>query len=365
MCLQLVRGRRIVAVAMFVSWWMGMGLSPNALAQQGSGAASAESVQAEQVRQLYKEGVKEATQGRWEKARDLFLEAFRRRRHFQIAFNLGQAELKVGQHVDAAEHLAFFLREAQGVGEEAERRKAREMLDLAERQITTLLISTNHQGAEVLVDGVSVGTAPLGREIFVPPGRHVIQAQLDGFRSAKEERIFIAADYLQMELKLTKVTEEPAAAVPNAAMGKPDSTEGSGPPPYRKWGIGIGTGTAVVATTLGIAFTARSTMAAAEATEHTKNIFEASKAIPPLTPFCRAGYNVEECNQLGSALVVKRDYRSAAIAGYIVGGIAAVGTLAFAYLSRPKPQKTTSLQITPTGISLREKSGGLILSGTF
>jgi hypothetical protein len=366
--LRFVKGRQAVVVAMFVSW-LGMALSPNALAQQGSGAASTESVQAEQVRQLYKEGVKEATRGRWEKARDLFLEAFRRKPDFQIAFNLGQAELKVGQHVEAAEHLALFLREAQGVREE-ERRKAQTMLDEAERHVATLVISTNHQGAEVLVDGASIGTSPLGREIFVLPGQHVIQARLGGFRSARDERTFIAADHLQVELKLTKVAETPAPAVPSAALGKPDSTEESGAAPYRKWVIGAGASTAVAAMTVGIVFTLKANASMLDAQYKTDEIVAIgdgpNSPLPsPRTPYCNAGYIKKQCDELHQLLLGYYTHKNVAIAGYVVSGAAAVGTLAFAYLSRPKPQRTTSLQITPIGFSLREKGGGLLLSGAF
>src|SRR6185436_14978845 len=168
------------------------------------GASSTKDAQVEQARQLYKDGVREAGRGRWEKARRLFLEAFRLRPHFQIAFNLGQAELQIGEFSKAAEHLDFFLRTVQDVAAQ-ERQKARLMLDEAERQVATLVLSTNQAGAEVLVDGVSVGTTPLGRDVFVAPGRHVIEARLDGFSTVTDERTVVAGAYLLIALPMIKV----------------------------------------------------------------------------------------------------------------------------------------------------------------
>src|SRR4051812_11230392 len=72
-------------------------LSPEALAESS---------------RLYDEGVKAADLGHWEKARGHFLEAWRIRRHWKVAVNLGRAETKVGKNRDAAEHLTFFLKEA-------------------------------------------------------------------------------------------------------------------------------------------------------------------------------------------------------------------------------------------------------------
>jgi hypothetical protein len=243
-------GRRAIVGAV-VAGWLAVAGSPEALAQQATkpGAASSADPQVELARMLYKDGVKEASRGHWQKAQALFAEAFKLRPHFQIAFNLGQAELKLGDYVPAAEHLAFFLRDAQGVGDE-ERRQAREMLDAAERQVTTLVISTEQRGVEVLVDGVSVGETPLGREVFVAPGRRVIQARREGYEPVTEVRTVDAGAYVELKLSLRKVGQVAApVAVPQAAPAPEAPAQGGA-----NKGIVIGGATvSVVGVGLGVA----------------------------------------------------------------------------------------------------------------
>src|SRR5262249_22124873 len=63
----------------------------------------------------YEDGVAAVKLSRWAKAYDSFLAAWKLKQHFQIAVNLGHAELKLGKYRDAAEHLTYFLQEASEV----------------------------------------------------------------------------------------------------------------------------------------------------------------------------------------------------------------------------------------------------------
>src|SRR4051812_35204786 len=66
----------------------------------------------------YEAGVKAAEQGDTARAYTLLVKAWSLKRHFQVAANLGLTELDLGKHRDAAEHLAYFLREATSVSAE-------------------------------------------------------------------------------------------------------------------------------------------------------------------------------------------------------------------------------------------------------
>ncbi|AUX34668.1 MULTISPECIES: hypothetical protein [Sorangium] len=134
--------------------------------------------------QIYSVGVAAAREGRWPEAYAAYLEAWTLKQHFQIAANLAQAELKLGKHRDAAEHIAFFLREAEGVSER-DRARARRMLDEAKAKIATLTLIVSRERATVLVDGAPAGTSPLGREVYVEPGQRTLEARLQGERPAK------------------------------------------------------------------------------------------------------------------------------------------------------------------------------------
>src|SRR5262245_39603845 len=60
----------------------------------------------------YEDGVRAAKLTLWADAYQSFLAAWKLKQHYQIAANLGRAELMLKKYRDAAEHMAFFLREA-------------------------------------------------------------------------------------------------------------------------------------------------------------------------------------------------------------------------------------------------------------
>ncbi|WP_155798163.1 hypothetical protein [Sorangium cellulosum] len=151
----------------------------------------------------YKVGVAAAREGRWPDAYAAYLEAWRLKRHFQIAANLARAELKLGKHRDAAEHIAFFLREAEGVSE-PDRALGRQMLDEAKAHLATLKVVVSRAGATVLVDGVPVGTSPLGREVYVEPGERRLEARLQGEIPAQTSAALAPGASQEVELRFAE-----------------------------------------------------------------------------------------------------------------------------------------------------------------
>jgi hypothetical protein len=184
----------------------GLGFTPSmaARALPGPDDERVEGVLTEQAKQLYKDGVKETAQGNWDKGRDLFLAAFRLKPHFQIAFNLGQAELRSGQPLQAAEHLSLFLAEAPKIAP-SDRQIAWNMLQEAQQKIGTLEISADQPGAEIIVNGVFRGKTPLDRDVFVAPGKHVLEARLDGYQRLTQVATATAGASSQVQLQLSKV----------------------------------------------------------------------------------------------------------------------------------------------------------------
>jgi hypothetical protein len=127
----------------------------------------------------------------WPKAERAFRRAWRIRRHWQIAANLGRAELMNGRHCDASAHLAYVLNEAKDLSP-TDRAKMRELLDKALAQVGLLAIDVNTKGADVRVDGALIGKSPLRKEVCVEPGLRTIAAQ-KGSGAPVSERVYLRA----------------------------------------------------------------------------------------------------------------------------------------------------------------------------
>jgi len=143
-----------------------------ALAQGAAVAAPNDAAQA-----AYKRGKEHGKAGRWSEAVSAFEEAYRLRPAWDIAGNLGIAELELKRFVPAAKHLDESLRGFPGGGEPEQRAVVNAAFQEALPKVGRLAIRTTTTGATILVDGVAVGTDPLGRSVFVEPGKHVVEAK--------------------------------------------------------------------------------------------------------------------------------------------------------------------------------------------
>lgn len=109
----------------------------------------------------------------------LYQQAFALKRTYDIAGNLGQVELKMGKFRDAAEHLSFTLRFFPPTGKDAPREAIRRAFDAARKEVGTLTIKVNVQGAAVSIDGKLLGRSPFATEVFVEPGKRTLEASLE------------------------------------------------------------------------------------------------------------------------------------------------------------------------------------------
>jgi|HubBroStandDraft_6_1064221.scaffolds.fasta_scaffold227782_2 hypothetical protein len=134
------------------------------------------------ARQRYTDGVKAYDAGRFEDARQAFLQAYALKHHPAVLLNLGQSELRSGHFEDAGNHLSQFLREYASATAD-ERATADKGLAEATKKSGLVSISVDVAGADVSLDGVTVGKSPLPAPVFVKPGTHAVFATLQG-RSA-------------------------------------------------------------------------------------------------------------------------------------------------------------------------------------
>lgn len=322
-------------------------------------ASSAVDADKEVAKRYEAEGVKALNAEQWEKARTALREAFKRERHCQIAANLGWAELMAGKPRDAAEHLSFFLREAQDVSD-ADRQEAETMLVGAKAAIGTVTVRVDAVGAEVLVDGQEVGTSPLAEPVFVEPGSRTFEARMAGLSLERQVIKVVAGAAPVVELKLAPMVIPVAtqAQAPVSSVEAPPETAG---PRWRTWpfmgsvglaaaGIGLGVGLTVVANETGQAAD------------------DKLKALKLNTPtqyqVCGKDHfrpNGVACEGLKETLHAQDRLTNAAVAGYVVGGVAAVGAVTFLLWPRPRFPRA-GVQVVP---ALGSGHGGMVVLGSF
>lgn len=163
------------------------------------------------ARQRFKEGVDYFDARRYEDARLAFLQAHALRKHPAVLLNIAESALRAGRALESARYYKQFSKESGGSSPE-QRAQAEKGLSEARQRLGRIDVSAP-AGAEVALDGETIGTAPLAEPVDVEPGPHTVTA---GTESVK----VIAVIGQKVEAKLST----PAAAPPVAAAVVPVMT---------------------------------------------------------------------------------------------------------------------------------------------
>ncbi len=180
--------------------------------------ARVEASDRERARQLFDEAVQSGKRGDHRTARSSLAAAWALVKSWDIAMNLGAAELKLGQYRDAAEHLAWGIREGSiKVGESDEAViKARSLLAQAAIHVGTIKLAIDQTGASVMVDDQFVGRSPLPDPIYVDPGTHVIMARGSGTGAVPID--------MRLDINAGQVQDRVVRLLPRTTEGSPGST---------------------------------------------------------------------------------------------------------------------------------------------
>ncbi len=213
----------------------------------------------DRARSLFKQGLEALASRKYEVARSSLLEAFKLSPSYDVAGALGQAELELGRHRDAAEHLELSLREFPPSESLQVRKRVSSGLELAKKRVGGLRLSVVPDGTEVRVDGVVIGTVPLAPLVFVEPGSHELEARLPTGETDAVTLSSVAGSEQGVSLAPQRKQAVPAAskpparvvpvAAPEAHRALPDSASKStaGVAPKTWVLLGGGVATAVLA----------------------------------------------------------------------------------------------------------------------
>lgn len=284
-------------------------------------------------REVYDRGNKLYDQGRLKEAEVAYLEAWKLKKSYDVAGNLGTVELANGNARSAAEHLSFALREFPAGGKPALRDELVKQLAEAKKRVGLLRVTVSKEGAEVLIDGEIVGKSPLTAEIYVTPGQHALEARHEDFPAAKQGITIEKGE--QQEIALTLVAKKKSAAI-----------------------IGVGMGLTAAAAGAGIALIAVSGGKASDA-----DTLKAQLADKGGTNACGVAKPPADCAKLLSLNKDSDTFHNAAIGVFVGAGAIGVATLIYAlYPTKKGGSASTGMLLTPV---LGGGTTGAVWSGSF
>jgi hypothetical protein len=152
-------------------------------------------------------------------AEALYLEAWKLKKTYDVACNLGAVELDLHKPKDAAPYLAFALREFPAGEKPAAREQIKARLAMARAQVVTLRVHMSMTGATLAIDGVPVAPDDTGPELFVNPGAHTVSATADGYTTAQATVDAAPGASRDVALTLVPVPPPKRSVVPGAVLG--------------------------------------------------------------------------------------------------------------------------------------------------
>lgn len=268
-------------------------------------------VAAVDVDALYKEGTAALQAGNFDVAYDRLLHAWKERQSFDIAANLALAERELGRRRDAAEHLAWALKNVPPSTPEEKRLRLKETLDALSADLGRITITVPDE-THIFLDDKEIGVAPL-ETFFVDPGAHTLGAahRTEGGTT--------------VNLQLTRGQEMNLVLKLEAGKG-PKLPEGGGPvtpPPTEDkpvWPAIVLGGVAGAGIAVGIAGVVVSASSASSA-EDTANGLIASGGT------CNS--NPAACDEIQSGFDDEVTFRGLGIGGFVVGGLALAGMVTY------------------------------------
>jgi tetratricopeptide (TPR) repeat protein len=189
-----------------------------------SSPASAAAKPLERARVRYREGVDAYKEGRFRDAIDLFLEADQLAPSAALSFNIGAAYEKLDEPAAALRWYRDYLRRAPDASDRAHVDTLVSGFEhtLQSSGVQQMTVTSTPEGAELVVDGQSVGVTPFTLELA--PGSHVLSLKLAG-RAPASRTVELPADHamdVAMELGAEEIHEKdetpPARPVRDAAV---------------------------------------------------------------------------------------------------------------------------------------------------
>lgn len=148
--------------------------------------------------------------GKFAEAEELFLKVWAVRKAWDVAANLGLAQVNLGKHVAAAEHLAYALRWFPASEPAATKSVLERRLTASRAEIGAVKITVNVPGAEVRIGGELKGTTPIESELFVAAGELTVEARKEGYASARQTVRVAKGGNAALSFALVKQAAPPA-----------------------------------------------------------------------------------------------------------------------------------------------------------
>lgn len=299
------------------------------LVSLAAAAQGADELARKNALQRFDEGVVLVDKGQYEEARLKFVQAYAVIQKPALLFNLAVTETKTNHAPSAAAHFRKLLKDSSTPVNL--RTKAEKLMSELGPTLARIVVRAPN-GADVSIDGLIVGRAPLEDPIDVLPGAHDVGIRLED-RHMETRREARPGEEQQIELSFVEAAPSSTATIGDAGAPPPKGNDESVRPttgyvvPIVIGGVGL----ASIATGAGLALASQGA--------HADAVTAGTSC---------ASQNADACTRAASAKSRADTFAAVGVGGYIVGGVL-VATSLITFFLWPKSIVHVDAAISPTG----------------
>lgn len=158
----------------------------------------------------FQRGVASFREGDFDAALAEFSRAYKLSPNYRLLYNLAQVQAERHDSVAALKLLEQYVAEAGDALDDERRANVAQLNRDLQRHITELRVSSNVSNAQLAVDGVVVGRAPLSEPLWVNAGSHTVRLTHEGYAPSSKE-VSVAGGLVEtLDFELVAQAKAPA-----------------------------------------------------------------------------------------------------------------------------------------------------------
>lgn len=202
-----MKSARAVAVSgMLVVSWTLPALAQVSANPPGAPAAPAGGSDVDRARRHYERGLDLYNEENYPAALVEMERAYQIAPSYRIQYNLARIYRQLNSYASSIRNYEAYLREGGGSIPGDRRAEVEKELSLLRTRVASLDVRVNVTGADVSIDDVPVGKAPLAGSVVVDPGRRKVTATKSGYAPASQVVSAAGSDAMVVKLTLTDLS---------------------------------------------------------------------------------------------------------------------------------------------------------------
>lgn len=174
-----------------------------------SNIARAETSDPQQARELFNQGIEAAQNENFEDAVRFFQQSYDLYPLSGTLLNLGLFQIRVERHIEAYSTFQLLLERYGGEISERARIEVNRRLRELETELASLWITSQPEGATISINGQDRGLTPMDSPVFLEPGAYTVEAHLEGYQPARQQRDLQPGQNPPLELSLEELADPP------------------------------------------------------------------------------------------------------------------------------------------------------------